>query len=124
MGTIVNKVKHTLNCINDITNALIFHNINMDNVTLKEYGNIIRKLSINQETSKNIILYNLNTPNIINKNKISIKTLLIYGNNNNYIFSHKISSCLNKNVITYDKELQIVKTNYLINMAIPIAVEE
>jgi hypothetical protein len=121
---LVNKVQHTLNCINDITNALKFHNINMNNITLKEYGNIIRKFLVNQKTSKNIILYNLNTPNIINKNKISIKTLLIYGNNNNYIFSHKISSCLNKNVITYDKELQIVKTNYLINMATPIAVEE
>lgn len=121
---LVNKVKHTLNCINDITNALKFHNINMNNITLKEYGNIIRKILVNQKTPKNIILYNLNIPNIINKNKISIKTLLIYGNNNNYIFSHKISSCLNKNVITYDKELQIVKTNYLINMATPIAVEE
>ena len=38
--------------------------------------------------------------------------------------THKISSCLNKNVITYDKELQFVQTNNLINMAIPIAIEE
>ena len=121
---LVNKVKHTLNCINDITNALKFHNIKTENVTLKEYGNIIRNFLVNQKISKNIILYSLNIPNIINKDKISIKALLMYGNNNNYIFSHKISSCLNKNVITYDKELQIVKTNYLINMTTPIVIEE
>ena len=121
---LINKVQHTLNCVNDITNALKFHNITMNNVPLKEYGNIIRNFLISQKISKNIILYSLNIPNVINKNKISIKTLLIYGNNNNYVLSHKISSCLNKKVIIYNKELQFVQTNNLINMATPIVIEE
>lgn len=121
---LISKVQHTLNCINDITNALRFHNIKTENITLKEYGNIIRNSLINQRIPKNIIFNNLNIPNVINKNKLFLKSLLIYQNNYNYISSCKISSILNKNIIIYNKELQTIQTNYLVDIVTPIVIEE
>lgn len=54
MGSIVDKINYTLNAVNDITEALSEIGVtNIYNLTLKEYGDVIRKLKTSTEISTN-----------------------------------------------------------------------
>lgn len=93
MGSLFNKIKYTQDAVNAIQQSLENHGINMKNIALDKYADIIKNLRTDGGTAKNdkyIWFDSGYTPKVVPLATITYDKELVYYNNNN-IFSSMIT---------------------------------